>query len=446
MQKIKRCYTSETEKRLRAAMGHIRLFKRKHWVRKALALWVKSCAMGQNKDLAVRWNETIILRRVFRVLQHYTKSEIKHRLAARQASMQQTVLLKQIKDMQLLASRGNTGEEKPKSSIIAKQERARQYEDARKRKDKLQIEMGIDILLLQRSRRRLRVHDERQQRHEKFGSKWARKKAEAESECMEKNKAWILSSDFKNLSQKKQREVRRILSIKQASTQDTERESSITSLAVIKYSLLEAKMAQAGIIPDELFRKLENTSSPINWVPFQSALVSCGLEPSEFSEIFQAISQFKQASSVEASLKLEDLQIIRHLANKYVGQDGARWKLYVSPIHQQQLIYNTDTDKQIFEKHIKKKHIRQMVNENLQDHELFKVRRKHFGERLKAHRAMVEYYAAKSIQMLYFKLRGRKFLRKQGWVSERRTQFRLRCRQAAAVLLSRGFDQGELEE
>ena len=99
------------------------------------------------------------------------------------------------------------------------------------------------------------------------------KKSEVESACLERNKSWMLSSEFKSQSQKKQKEVQKYLSIKQASTMDTDRESSITSLASISYNILDAKMAHAGIIPDDLFRSLGKITPPINAVPFQSALV-----------------------------------------------------------------------------------------------------------------------------------------------------------------------------
>ncbi|KAL7531855.1 hypothetical protein ACHAXR_004277, partial [Thalassiosira sp. AJA248-18] len=377
MKKIKRCYTSGTEKNIRAGMGHLRIFQQKYRVRDAFSNWVSFCIMGQNQDLATRWNDTILLRRVFRIFQSYAKDEIQSREAMRRASIQQKILLKHIMDMK--SSVPTTSGSVSDASLLAKQERAQQYEEARRRKGKLQKEIDADILSQQRSRRRQRVETERQKHEDEFQSSWAAQKLEAESVCLERNKTWILSPEFKNQSQKMQTEVRRSLSIKQASTMDTDRENSITSLAVIRYSFLDAKMAHKGIVPDDLFRRLGNIASPINAVPFQSALVSCGLilDPSEFEELFQAMAQYRQTNSADLSIEFDDLQVLRRLSDTFVGHEGTRWKMYVSPIHQQQLMHSIIADKKIFEKHIKKKHIRQLVNENIQDHELLKRKTNH---------------------------------------------------------------------
>ena len=59
------------------------------------------------------------------------------------------------------------------------------------------------------------------------------------------------------------------MSIQQASSLDKDRENAITSSAVISYSILDAKLAKAGVVPDDLFLRLEQLESPINAVPLK---------------------------------------------------------------------------------------------------------------------------------------------------------------------------------
>mmetsp|Transcript_33988 Transcript_33988/g.71502 ORF Transcript_33988/g.71502 Transcript_33988/m.71502 type:complete len:507 (-) Transcript_33988:509-2029(-) len=438
MKKIKRCYTSDDEKNIRAGLGHLRIWFTKVWVRKAFLTWESYYMLQKNLELAKRWNEKRVIKRVFRGFNGYAMSEIKSRRAIRSASIQQRMIAQYIRDID--SSSDKNTDVDARGTSLAKQKRAQQYDEARRRKSNLQKELDADILSQQRAQRRQRVESERREREEKFKLNWAKKKSEVESACLEQCKSWMLSSDFKNQSQKKQREVQQYLSITQASAMNTDRENSITSLAAINYSILDAKMAHAGIVPDDLFRSLEKMKSPINAVPFQSALVSCGLilDPSEFESIFNGLAQYKK--SKEVSVDFSDLHVLRRLADTYIGQEGTRWKLYVSPIHQQQLLHNIFTGKKIFEKNVKKKNIRQMVSENLQDYELLKARRKHSEKQRQAHRTMIEHHAAMSIQSMYFQWRGRQRIQKRLWIIERKKMFQTRAKQAgAAMLIQRYF-------
>ena len=176
-------------------------------------------------------------------------------------------------------------------------------------------------------------------------------------------------------------------------------------------------------------------SSPIHAIPFQAALVSCGLslDANEFVKMFHAMAQYKHTKPI--GFELDDLREIRQLSNTYIGEEGRRWKMYVCRVHQQHLLHNIITDEKIFEKDIKKKHIKRIISENMQDRELLKVRRKIFSDKCNAYRLMVEYHAANSIQSMYHKWSGRQSIKKQLWAVERRKLFQLRVRQAHAVLL-----------
>lgn len=63
------------------------------------------------------------------------------------------------------------------------------------------------------------------------------------------------------------------------------------------------------------------------------------------------------------------------------------------------------------------------------------VRRTHFKEKLRAHQAMLEQNAAKSIQSMYWQWTAKQFMKKQRWKLERRHLFQLRVKQAQAAVL-----------
>ena len=231
------------------------------------------------------------------------------------------------------------------------------------------------------------------------------------------------------------KQIQRHLSIQGASVSDTERESAITSSSVISYSILDAHLAQAGIIPEEFLHRLGKLSSPVRAVPFQAALISCGLvlDAVEFQDIFKGLVQ--HTTTLHDAIELSDLQELRCVSNKYIGKEGSRWKMYVCPIHKQQMLRNIVTGGTFRGNKIKKKLIRQAVSENIQDHALLKARRTCYDDKNQAHTEMLQHYAAKSIQHIYYKFRGRQTIKKQQWILNRRKLFRLRTRQAMAVLL-----------
>jgi hypothetical protein len=435
MKKIKRCYTSDDEKNICAGMGHLRIWMKKLSVRRAFSKWISLHQQSIRLDVAQKWHENRVQRRVFRHFNATAMSEI----ASRRASMiQQKIEFKHIDDHMPSSKTSTSGySDFHNTELRAKKEQIRQYDEAMQRQKKLQKAIDANILQEQQEQRKQRVAALRTQHEEQFQSAWAAKKVEAESACAERMKNWVSTSDFKNQSQKMQKEVQRNFSLKHASTSNTERENAIASLSVISTSILDAKLAQVGSCFDDLFFRLEKMTSPINSVPFQSALASCGLimSGSEFEDLFHGITKHDREMSKDASIEPHELQKLRLLADKYVGHEGTRWKLYLNAMHHQQQLHNIFTNEKILEKDIGKKHIRLMVSENMQDYELLKVRKIHYETRRHAHEAMLEHHAATSIQSLYRRFSGRQSRKKQQWILERRKLFRLRAKQAAAALL-----------
>jgi len=433
--KIKRCYTSQEEKDIRAGLGHIRIWLKKITIRRALLSWVAFKDLEAKGEWLAQWYKTKLLRRAFRQYHAYCQTQMKIRKNARESSIQQSKILEHIKDMKTSKITLKEDNSIP-STLVPKLERARQYEEARQRQVEHQKQVDAIILAQQRTQRRDRFLADQKRREHEFESIWSANKLIAEETmALESNKRLELTSDFKHQCDKEVKQIQRHLSIQGASVSDTQRENAITSSSVISYSILDAHLSQAGLIPEEFLHRLEKLSSPIRAVPFQAALISCGLvlDAVEFQDIFKALAQ--HTTTPYDAIELEDLQELRCVSNKYIGKEGSRWKMYVCPINKRQMLHNVVLGETYLGNKIKKKLIRQSISENIQDHELLKARIKCYYDKKQAHTEMLQHYAAKSIQSMYYKFRGRRSIKKQQWALNRRKLFRMRAKQAMAVLL-----------
>ena len=432
--KIKRCYTGQEEKDIRAGLGHVRIWLKKTTMRRALLSWVAFKDLEAKGEWGAKWYKNKLLRRAFRQYHAYCQTLMKIRKNARESSIQQSKILEHIKDLK--TSKISLKEDKiVPATLVPKLERARQYEEARQRQIEHQKQVDATILVQQRTQRRERVVSDQKQREHEFQTIWSANKLIAETMTLESNKRLVLTSDFKNQCDKEVKQIQRHLSIQGASVSNTERESAMTSSSVISYSILDAHLSHAGLIPEEFLHRLGQLSSPIRAVPFQAALISCELvlDAVEFLDIFKGLVQ--HTTTLHDAIELSDLQELRCVSNKYIGKEGSRWKMYVCPNHKQQKLHNIVTGETFLQKKIKKKLIRQSISENIQDHELLKARRKCYEDKQQAHIEMLEHYAAKSLQSMYYKFRGRQTIKKQQWILNRRKLFRMRTRQAMAVLL-----------
>ena len=293
MKKIKRCYASDSDKTVGAGAGHLRVWLKRTSLRGAFMIWLQFSVMHRNFEAAQRFHETVLRRRVVRLFKSYAMNEIEHRNAVRIATYQQSIALPHIvDDDSALTSR--TESSIAGTKLLSKREKERRHEEAKQRQRQIQTELDSNILLHQRDQRRQRVAELRMQRELGFQAIWDASKKEAEAACDERNMTWVLSTEFKNQSQKMQKEMQRLLSIKFASTTDTDREKAMASRAVTSYSILDAKLAHvAGALLDDLFIRLGPTTSPIKSDSFQSALVTCGLnlDRTEYEELFRSMAE-----------------------------------------------------------------------------------------------------------------------------------------------------------
>ena len=130
-------------------------------------------------------------------------------------------------------------------TLLATKQRGQQYEEARQRQIRLNKQIDANILVQQREHRRERVAANFKRREEDFRSVWATKKLQDELDCLNKHgKSWMLTKEF---------------------------------------SLEQMK------------------SSPIHAVPFQAALVSCGLslDANEFEKMFHAMAHINNLSQLK---------------------------------------------------------------------------------------------------------------------------------------------------
>ena len=115
-------------------------------------------------NLAQKWHESRVQRRVFRHFNAAVMNGIKARIDSRRATIQQKLVVKHI-DNRVSSSTTST------SNIYStKKERVRQFDEARNRQMNLQNAIDANILLQQREQRKQKVATLRAQHEEQFQS------------------------------------------------------------------------------------------------------------------------------------------------------------------------------------------------------------------------------------------------------------------------------------
>ena len=433
MQKIKRCYTSSREKSLKAGLGHLRIFLSKVLMRQVFEDWVEYTITERNCTMAMVWRSKKMKRGIVRTLLGHARSEIAERRKVRRAALIRR---------RVLDSRQATEEKDDVDAVVLKErternkDLRRQREAARLIKDKMNRQIEEDMLRQQREERRHRVMSERRERDERFNVAWALKKSEVEHKCRLNNAAWRSTAEFKDMRRKELAVLSRQLSPRQASTK--EREEALASPGIVAYTLLDSKLAQEGITPDELFDRLSgrpSSSHVIGATSFQAALLSLGLKIKE--SIFDDLAEY---NPIERGVRGEDLREMRRLANTHLGKEGCRWKLYVDAIHRQLLLHDVWDNTFITQKGLKRKHLRKVAEDQLLDCKMLDARQRLYGEKRLAHSCMLRNHAATSIQSMFWQWRARRERDKNRWKIERRKLIETRKLQIrAAVLIQKRF-------
>jgi len=384
--------------------------------------------------MAMMWRVQKLKRGIVRTLLDHAKCEIAERRKVRRASL--------VKRRVLGSCRQVTEENKaPEELTERNKEQRRQREAARLIKEEMNRKIEEDMLRQQREERRHRVMSERRERDEEFNVAWALKKSEVEHKCRQDNAAWRSTAEFRDRRQKELVLLSRQFSPRQASTK--EREDALASPSIIAYALLDSKLAQKGITPDELFDRLScrtSSSQAIGATSFQAALLSLGLRTKSFDSIFDGLAEYNPVSPIERSVRVEDLHEMRLLANSHIGKEGCRWKMYVDMIHRQQLLHDVWDGTIVNQKEVKRKHFRKAAEDQLLDCRMHEARQRFYEEKRAAHLRMLRKYAAISIQSMFWQWSARRDMEKNRWKIERRKLVETRKLQLrAAVLIQHRF-------
>ena len=437
MHKIKKCYTSSREKDFRAGLGHLRILLVKALRRQVFEDWIEYTVIERNFRMAMMWRAKKMKRGVVRTLFDHAQSEIAERRKVRRASL----IRQRVLDSRQVIEENNDVDAALKEKTERNKVLRRQREAARLVKEKMNRQIEEDMVRQQREERRDRVMSERRERDERFNAAWAIKKSELEHKCHRDHAAWRLTAEFKDRSQKELVILSRLFSPRQASTK--EREDALASRSIVAYGLLDAKLAKAGITPDELFDRLSAlppSSQAIGATSFQAALLSLGLKIKSFDSIFDGLAEYNPVSPVDRSVRVEDLHEMRRLASTHLGKDGCRWKLYVDMIHRQQLLHNVWNDTIINQRDVKRKHLRKVAEDQLLDCKMLEARQRLYDEKRVAHKCMLENHAANSIQSMFWQWSARRDMEKNRWKIERRKLVEMRKLQLrAAVLIQQRF-------
>ena len=98
MKKIKSCYMSDDKEDICAGMGHLRIWRKKLSLRLAFSRWMFLHQQWMCLNLAQKWHESRVQRRVFRHFNAAAMNGIKARIDSRRATIQQKLVIKHIDD------------------------------------------------------------------------------------------------------------------------------------------------------------------------------------------------------------------------------------------------------------------------------------------------------------------------------------------------------------
>lgn len=393
------CLSEDIDKEVRSASGHLRVFAKKLKRRLAFSTWISFTLIERRCEDAKHWQEGKTVKLAFHALHKHASLEIQQRKRTREAS-----LIQQRKSLQLQQQSLELERKKhlrrPKSkkwtSVLALASSPDKSQTRQLSQD------DIDILNSQRELRRKRVEYTKLQMESAMNIKWLSKQSEFEASLTRQIEAWKSSAEYKCLFEDQEKKYKIILS----DTIDEDTERALTSDDVISYSILDGLLLSSNVDPGLFLKSLPD---PFDIAAFKRALDGVNFTALDIESIFERISG--QSKSMSTG-RLRELQ---HLSYQYVGQEGSLWKIYAFSGRIQ--FHNISSGQTIAT--IRKKHIRQVIRENLPSCEMFKARRTFSEMKEEAYRSMWEQHAAKTIQFMFRRWKGRHQVRKKLWVVDR---------------------------
>jgi len=384
------CRNGNIDKDARAASAHLRIFAKKLNRRLAYSTWISFTLLERRCEYAYHWHERTAVKLSFKTLHRHCILEIQQRKDIREASKIQQKKLEQLQQQSLEHER-DCDRKRPK------------WRYAKLRPRQLN-ENEIVILTTQRELRRKRVENTKREMEKAFHSKWLAKQSEFEASGRRRIEAWTATSDYKLLFEDQEKKYKRILS----DAIDEHTENALTSNEVISYSILDGLMADALVDPEIVFKSLPD---PIDIVALEMALNGVNCNTAHLERLFKGIAG--QSKTVTKG-RFRELQ---RLSNQYVGPEGSLWKIYVCSTSRRIQLHNVSSGQTIAA--IKKKHLRQVIRENLLSGEMLKVRRTIYEMKQQAHRSMSEQQAAKTIQFMFRLWKGRRLRKRKSWIVDR---------------------------
>jgi hypothetical protein len=264
----------------------------------------------------------------------------------------------------------------------------------------------LRILETQRNLRRARVAQRKAEMEKAFNSKWLMKQAEFLAAGTKRIEGWMKTVDYKILFEEQENHYKNILS----DTIDKDTERALSSNDVRSYSILDALLSNAAVVPEIV---LDTLPDPFDRLAFQNALEKeASLDTDQVYRIFEGLTGGQSESITKA--RLGELQRTSH---RYLGSEGSQWKIYICSKSRQIILHNISSGQKIT--NIRKKHIQQVIRENIVSCENLKVRRAFYQKKKEAHRSMLEQHSTKIIQHMFRQWKRRELVNRKFWFVDR---------------------------
>lgn len=168
----------------------------------------------------------------------------------------------------------------------------------------------------------------------------------------------------------------------------------------INLSVLDAKLADMGILSDAFFEKLLNFCEDDGLIyreSFMSYLDEIGTEMtiSQIRDIFNGVGYENNQTQY---MKLGVLQDRMRATYSYIGSEGTRYKKFVSKCHGMLAFHNVATNKMVLEHEMTKKKMRLVAFDHFVAHNVIKERRKIYKEKKKDYISILQLFSVVKIQ------------------------------------------------
>lgn len=300
-------------------------------MRRMFFRWQDEVFLQIKWDYACEWHQARKQLVCFRHYKKITEEGKTCRERNRKATEQQKWLNKMICDIEEEVQRMKAEYLKPRPPPDSKLSEAKARSIQRRRADNMSSDRYA--LAIQREQRRNRVTAQMEDIVTKWEEKWTEENTLAVSVCHSRASAWVSNPKNKQSLLKLVRECERDFYLS-PSIETDKREQMLGSDACICMAIIDGKLAHAGLVPDDLFDKLEQTGKEklTTYQQFIGTLESFGIAVD--SLLVRSLFKPNKVASMDA-LKRTMLSTY-----EFLGLEGTLWKKYISPAHQILMYHN----------------------------------------------------------------------------------------------------------